>query len=916
MPLGLHLARPEAAEIEGNAKADRGGIHSGKLSRPQEEVADEPRALRRGEVGGAEVEPDDELVAQLEARRAAAEGDHRPDDLAGHGEEERCQRELPHQERRHHPAVPDAEGALRSAFLHRGSELYVRGEERGQEADEECGQQGEERTEEERAPVEAGLEEDGIVRDRQESEEETLARPRRQDAEQASRHAERETFQEDLEDEASARPAEGHPDGELPLALRAPGQQQAGHVAAGDEEEKRRGEGEDEHGDAQDRLHPVAVRGDGEDERLPRFVPVRPLPGQRPRQALDAVGRLLQTDARLQAGEDVVAAVGRARGAVVLRDVEVRLEGDEGVHPESAHRAVETGGGDADDGARLALQEDGPAHDPGVRRETPLPVGVREDGNQRLAGPAVRRSEETAQRGLEPERAEVVAGDDLGPGALGPLVHAKAEREHVEPAGALEDVGVAPERDVVLGVDRAGTSRIPAVDADEAPRVADPRHRIEHRAAHPRVDRDVDADAEAQAENGHEGEEWPLAREAERESKIVEHEASSGSGWGAGNEGQPEDGPCARCVFAAREVGRSAVPLRDLPAEDEPDVLPPLAKGRNEDLDRVQPEAQVLAEAAAGDLGVEVGVRGAQDAHARLQRPAAPDPLELPRLQEAQEPGLEARGGVADFVEEERPAVGQLEAAHAVGPRVGEGALHVAEELALEDALGEPSRVHGEEGARSAGRGRVQEAGDEALPGAVLARDEDGGVGGADALDQVQDGLHRPGLGHEGGKPFPAKQGVLGLEPKRPAHGRGELQLGTQRGQQPDVLPGLLDEVLRPPAHRLDRQLDAPPGGHDHDGDGRRHLLEPLQEVQPLAARGRVAAVVHVDEDEIRRLGLHGGERGCRCPGGVHLEAFRLEQQAKALPDVGLVVGDEDACGQAGSIDHGGTCRNDVVRSA
>ena len=42
---------------------------------------------------------------------------------------------------------------------------------------------------------------------------------------------------------------------------------------------------------------------------------------------------------------------------------------------------------------------------------------------------------------------------------------------------------------------------------------------------------------------------------------------------------------------------------------------------------------------------------------------------------------------VRDFVEEQRAAVGKLEASDAIGPRVGERAAHVAEQLALEDAF-------------------------------------------------------------------------------------------------------------------------------------------------------------------------------------------------------------------------------------
>ena len=97
---------------------------------------------------------------------------------------------------------------------------------------------------------------------------------------------------------------------------------------------------------------------------------------------------------------------------------------------------------------------------------------------------------------------------------------------------------------------------------------------------------------------------------------------------------------------------------------------------------------------------------------------------------------------VGDLVEEEGAAVGHLEASDAVALGVGEGALDVAEELALEDALGEAAGVDGDQRLSTAVRDGVQQLGDDALAGAVLAGDQDVGVGWADPLDQVQDRLH------------------------------------------------------------------------------------------------------------------------------------------------------------------------------
>ena len=51
---------------------------------------------------------------------------------------------------------------------------------------------------------------------------------------------------------------------------------------------------------------------------------------------------------------------------------------------------------------------------------------------------------------------------------------------------------------------------------------------------------------------------------------------------------------------------------------------------------------------------------------------------------------LQVDGHVGDFVEKQRAAVGQFEAAHAIGLGVGECAFHVAEQLAFEDPSASP----------------------------------------------------------------------------------------------------------------------------------------------------------------------------------------------------------------------------------
>ena len=114
--------------------------------------------------------------------------------------------------------------------------------------------------------------------------------------------------------------------------------------------------------------------------------------------------------------------------------------------------------------------------------------------------------------------------------------------------------------------------------------------------------------------------------------------------------------------------------------------LGPLAQRRQRDREDVEPVVEILAELALGDQRLEVAVRGRDDPHVDLDGLAAADPLELALLQHAQQLDLHVERQVADLVEKQRAAVGQLEPAGPTRHRAGERPLLVAEQLRLEHA--------------------------------------------------------------------------------------------------------------------------------------------------------------------------------------------------------------------------------------
>src|SRR5215467_10948893 len=102
----------------------------------------------------------------------------------------------------------------------------------------------------------------------------------------------------------------------------------------------------------------------------------------------------------------------------------------------------------------------------------------------------------------------------------------------------------------------------------------------------------------------------------------------------------------------------------------------------------------------------------------------------------------------------------------------------------------------------------------------MLAGDEDVGVRGTDAADEVENRLHDGRIGEKGGARLGTEQAVFGFEAGSLAKGLSQVDLRAQYGKQALIFPGLLKEVACTAAHGFDSNLDTAPRGHDDDGKG------------------------------------------------------------------------------------------------
>jgi hypothetical protein len=223
-----------------------------------------------------------------------------------------------------------------------------------------------------------------------------------------------------------------------------------------------------------------------------------------------------------------------------------------------------------------------------------------------------------------------------------------------------------------------------------------------------------------------------------------------------------------------------------------------------------------------------------------------------------------------------------------VGRRAGEGPLHVAEQLGLDQILRQRGAVdlhHRAIDPRALGVDRV---GGQLLAGAALADDEHVGVGARNGLQHLEDPLDG-----RGGAEHLAVGGLLGeLAPQVGCLGEQAtaLQRFAHQHQHLVRVERLGDEVEGPLLGGLDCLGDGPVPGHDDDLDRRILRLQQAQQVEAVAIG---QDQVHDAEGEFS--GFHPEHRPDGIPRRFNVIALALEGQAQILGDDRFVIHDEDA---------------------
>ena len=140
--------------------------------------------------------------------------------------------------------------------------------------------------------------------------------------------------------------------------------------------------------------------------------------------------------------------------------------------------------------------------------------------------------------------------------------------------------------------------------------------------------------------------------------------------------------------------------------------------------DGVEPIEEILAHRVGGDHRPQIAVGRRHDARVHPPHRRGAHAAEGALLEKREQLRLRAEREVADLVEEQGPSVGDLDQAQLPLARVREGAALVAEQLALDQRLGNGGAVQLHERTGRARRAVVQHARDRLLAGAALSRDQ------------------------------------------------------------------------------------------------------------------------------------------------------------------------------------------------
>lgn len=197
-----------------------------------------------------------------------------------------------------------------------------------------------------------------------------------------------------------------------------------------------------------------------------------------------------------------------------------------------------------------------------------------------------------------------------------------------------------------------------------------------------------------------------------------------------------------RRACAARSQRRTgfflAKTVQKMPRQQQ-DVAAALAQGRQMQRDDVQTVVEILAKAPGRYFAFQIPVGCGHNAYIHLFAAAAAHPLDFLFLKHAQNLDLQAQVHFTYFIQKDGAAVSQFKASGSGTDGVGKSAFFMAEELALQQFLGDGPAVNGNKRLCGAAAVVVQSADQQFLAGSGFAGYKHGAVCGRHFAEHFED---------------------------------------------------------------------------------------------------------------------------------------------------------------------------------
>ena len=329
-----------------------------------------------------------------------------------------------------------------------------------------------------------------------------------------ARERQHQALDEQLLDDAGPAGPHRQPDGDLLVARGGLGEQEVGHIGAGDEQDERHRHLEDQQRGPHTPRHDLG-------QRQRRTTPPALLIRVGLLDALDQLAQLgvggLERHTRRQPADNAQEAPAAQLGALPLGD-----EGKIEIHL-GAHRELDGGGVDANHCVGLAIQRQRLADHVGGRTEAALPQPLAQHHDRRRAGSVLAR--EKPGRAVATRPASGRSWPRPRPPGAAPL---PGGRSGCDPGGCRRSgwrsFGAAPPNHGSSARTPTPSPRAPCrfrlVDSDETLGVRVGQWAKQHRV-HDAEDGRVGTNPQCQTQHGHPGEAWVLAEHPRREANIL-----------------------------------------------------------------------------------------------------------------------------------------------------------------------------------------------------------------------------------------------------------------------------------------------------------------------------------------------------------------------------------------------------------